>query len=80
MTCLTEKEGENMADKKIQNLYRMIIFFVFVVFIIAVPVSAANNDEKRQALSEIMNSNPEDAEEPEYEKPAKSAKYEKDFE
>ena len=78
--CLTEKEGENMADKKIQNLYRMIIFFVFVVFIIAVPVNAVDNDEKRQALSEIMNSNPEDADEPEYEKPDKSAKYEKDFE
>ena len=38
------------------------------------------NDKKRLALSDIMNSNPEDAEEPQYEKPDKQAKYEKDFE
>ena len=43
-------------------------------------IKSQTSDEKRQVLSEIMNGNPEDAEDPEYEKPDVYANYEKDFE
>lgn len=74
-----------MGNKRIRKLYMAVVCLLSVIFMNGMHAQAAeekfsDGSAKREALSEIMNSNPEDAEEPQYEKPDKEAEYEKDFE